>query len=246
MDAVLGNKYTFIFVLIRISMVLTFGVFFGDKRLLKRANIVLIVAISLLLTPVVDFQYENSLTKFEFMRILVTEILIGFSIGYISKLLTYIMSTAGSIIDIQGGFSIAQVYDPSTQNQVSVVSSLFSLITLLCFLLNDFHLVFLDIVMDSFKYIPIGSMIELSSILRLATTCITIATCIALPIIGVIFIIDVVLGIAAKTIPQINIFSVGYIIKTATTVILIYFYTIVLNKFVINISNMLFTFLKQL
>ena len=241
-----SNKYAFIFVLARISFILAFSVFWGDKRILKSIKVGFIVLVSMLVTPTLELNLPSELSTAEFSSILILECFIGFSIGYVSNLIVNILQMAGSLIDVQGGFSMAQVFDPTTQSQVTLVSQFLMLVGMLFFILNDFHVEFLEIIIDSFTFIPIGSTLEVSSIISLVIKGIGIAVCIALPVIGVIFVIDIILGISAKTMPQLNLFSVGYIVKIFVTLILMYVYILVINKFVIYITELVFKFLLTL
>lgn len=246
MEYILANKYTFIFVLVRVSMILTFGVLYSDKRVSKPFKIALIFLITMVLTPVVPTDRIVNISEYDFVSILITEAILGFIIGFISNMITHTIIMAGSIIDTQGGFGMAQIFDPTTHSQTSVVAQLMLLVGSLCFLLNNFHITFLSIVMDSFKFIPIGEVIDLTSVIQVVVSCISISLCISLPIIGIIFMIDVILGISTKTMPQLNLFSVGFIVKICATMVLMYMYIFILNNVVTMVTSVIFDFLSNL
>lgn len=254
MDVLIQNKYAFIFVLIRISVILTFGIFFGDKRLNNMVKFAFIFLITMIVTPTIETGvYSSTLSDFEFTTIIISEVLIGLIIAFMSILITNIMQTAGAIIDIQGGFGMSQVFDPTTQTQTSIVSQFLIAVGMLFFVMNDFHITFIKIIIESFDYIPIGVLINLSdfgnliqTVIKTTITSISIGVCIALPVIGVIFMVDVILGIATRTMPQLNLFSVGYIVKIFTTMILIYIYTLSVNYFINMITNYIFKCIERL
>ena len=100
--------------------------------------------------------------------------------------------------------------------------------------------------MDSFKFIPIGEVIDLTSVIQVVVSCISISLCISLPIIGIIFMIDVILGISTKTMPQLNLFSVGFIVKICATMVLMYMYIFILNNVVTMVTSVIFDFLSNL
>lgn len=246
MDFILQNRFAFIFVLTRVSMIVTFGVLFNDKRISKMFKFGLIFFISVIATPIVSTENMKDIHNILFITLLINEILIGFTIGFISNLVTHTITMAGSLIDTQAGFGMAQTFDPTTQSQVSIISQLMLLVSSFCFLLNDFHITFLEILLDSFRYMPIGTTITVTKIIPIITSCIAVAVCIALPVIGVIFLIDVVLGISAKTMPQLNIFSIGFIVKIAVAMILMYSYIISLNGIIKMISKFLFANIQKI
>lgn len=254
MDLLIQDKYTFIFVLTRVSVILTFGIFFGDKRINTMVKFAFIFLITMIVTPTISsVTTDIGLSDFQFTITIISEVLIGLIIGFVSTLITNTIQTAGSIIDIQGGFGMSQVFDPTTQTQTSIVSQFLVTFGLLFFVLNDFHVTFLELIIESFRAIPIGELLTLSdfsnildTVIRISATAISLGVCIALPIIGVIFMVDVILGISTRTMPQLNLFSVGYIVKIFVTMILMYVYTASINYFIVMITKYIFQCIERL
>lgn len=253
MDSLILNKFDFIFVLLRLSVIFTFGVFYGDKRIPKTAKTAFVFLVALIVSPTLDNEINANMSSYEFTLTIMSEVIVGLIIGLTSTAILNSMSMAGSIIDMQGGFGMAQVFDPTTQSQTSIVSQFLTSFGLLFFILNDFHITFLELSINSFKTIPIGYINDLhnmsnivTSSLKILISAISIGVCIALPIIGIIFMVDAILGIATRTMPQINIFSVGYIVKIMTTMMLLYFYTLSINIFIKNTSEYIFQMIERL
>lgn len=253
MDSLILNKFEFIFVLLRISVIFTFGAFYGDKRLNKMAKIAFIFLVSFLVAPTLDVDINYNMNSYEFTVLIVSEVLIGIIIGLTSTAILNTLNMAGSMIDMQGGFGMAQVFDPTTQSQTSIVSQFLVSFGLLFFILNDYHITFLELAINSFNTIPIGFINNIAdmsnmimSALKILLAAISMGVCVALPIIGIIFMVDVILGIATRTMPQINIFSVGYIVKIITTMILLYFYTFSINGLVKMISEYVFKAIERM
>lgn len=246
MDIILNNQYTFILVLIRISVIITLATFFNDKRFPNIIKIGLVFLITIILTPIVPNQIQNDITMLDFSNMVMTETLTGLIIGFSLNILSYIFLIAGDLVDTQGGFAMAQVFDPTTQSQATLMGKFMVTVAMISFVANDFHHTIIEIAMNSFQTIPIGHSILNESILRFTTNSILYGVAIAAPIIGILFMIDMILGITTKTMPQINVFSVGFIIKLFSSVILVYVYMILLNKLTIYISNIIFTFVKNL
>lgn len=254
MDILIQDKYTFIFVLTRISVILTFGIFFGDKRVNTMVKFALIFLITMIVAPTIpSITTEIGLSDFQFTTTIISEVLIGLIIGFISTLITNAIQTAGSIIDVQGGFGMSQVFDPTTQTQTSIVSQFLITFGLLFFILNDFHITFLELIIKSFDAIPIGELLTLSdfssilnAVIKISASAISVGVCIALPVIGVIFMVDIILGISTRTMPQLNLFSVGYIVKIFVTMILMYIYTASINYFIVMITKYIFQCIERL
>lgn len=151
---------------------------------------------------------------------IMTEAIVGLSLGLLAALWMYAFQVAGGFIDLQMGFSIASVFDPQTGVQTPLMGKfLYYLAILLLFALDGHHLL-LDGIFYSYKYVPLGATLhgfETGEAGRYAVTVVAgmflIAFQMALPIVGTLFLVDVALGIMARTVPQMNIFVVGIPLK---------------------------------
>lgn len=151
------------------------------------------------------------------------EILIGLVLGFMVGLLFAAMQLAGFIMGYQMGFAIANVLDPVGGQQSSVLGQFFFLFGLLTFLdVNGHHLVILGMV-ESYDIVPIGSasanlaLVDFMGILF--QNYFFLAIKLALPVLGIILMIDVSLGIVARTVPQMNVFLIGMPLKTLVGIV---------------------------
>lgn len=239
------NPIIMILVLVRISTMFSFSIFFGDKRISSFVKIGICVMISFLITPnitqTIDIDISNSILAIYLAK----EFLIGSIIGLSSMVITNSFSIAGSLIDIQGGFGMSQVFDPGTRTQTSLISKLFSTTALMLFVAQGLHVELLKIFLETFNTIPIGGDINYISVVNLFVKCILIGTAIAIPILSLIFMIDILLGISAKTMPQLSVFSVGFIIKCFATILFIYIYTVAFSNITRYVSHIVFSFITN-
>ncbi len=149
-------------------------------------------------------------------------ILIEFSIGLIIGLVISIsissIEFAGRLFGIQMGLAMANVVDPTTSEQTSVLSQLLKICFYLLFLSLDGHLMLLKALFDSFQMLPLGiGSLDIShaqpSVLKLIYDVIYRAMIIALPITAMVLFINTALGILSKIVPQVNVFVLGVIIN---------------------------------
>jgi flagellar biosynthetic protein FliR len=147
------------------------------------------------------------------------EILAGLVIGYASTLVFLGVMLAGQVIDFQMGFSIVSLIDPITNLRVSIVGQLKYMISLLVFLTINGHHLLLSALAKSFEVSPLStfniSQTTADNMVSLFCNLFVIALKIGLPAIGVLLMTTVVLGILARTVPQMNVFIVGMPLKIA-------------------------------
>lgn len=148
----------------------------------------------------------------------VRETVIGAVIGFVAHLVTATAEVAGGIIDMQTGFLAGMMMNPLTAASSSVLEQLYFLLATLVFLALDGHHILLLALVRTFEVLPAGAAWEIGSLAagRLAalTSGVLITGCsIALPVLAVTLLLDVVLAILARTVPQIQVFFVGLPVK---------------------------------
>ncbi len=173
----------------------------------------------------------------------VKEALIGLILGFIVQLLFYAVQVAGGLIDMQMGFSLANVIDPRTGVYVPITGSFKNILATLYFLtINGHHLLLRGIVASyqavpiANAWIPLGDQHVLQFVVKLFAQMFASAFLMAAPIVVALFLVDLSLGIIAKSVPQFNIFVVGIPIKVIAgflvmIVVLPAFFTVISSLF---------------
>jgi len=157
----------------------------------------------------------------EYVYYVIRESLIGILLGFVAYLFFTVVQIAGSFIDMQMGFGIANVIDPMTGAQSPVFGSFKYMIAMLLFLtMNGHHYLLLGI-MDSYQLIPLDNSFfaalsngpPTEALTRSVSAAFTLAFQMAAPIVVSMFLVDLALGILTKTAPQFNVFVVGMPLK---------------------------------
>jgi len=189
-----------------------------------------------------------------YILLIIKEVGVGLALGFTAALVLYTVQIAGAFIDFQMGFSIASVMDPQTGTQVPIIGHFKYILALLFLLTVNGHHLMLDGVMQSFQTFPVESISFSAKIEDVAhfftilfVEMFMIALQIALPIVGTLFLVDVALGILAKTVPQLNIFAVGFPLKIIVGFIMlflsmpIFFYILqfLFEKILISMSQLM-------
>ncbi|MCE5168070.1 flagellar type III secretion system protein FliR [Paenibacillus profundus] len=166
-----------------------------------------------------------------YIVIIVREVLIGLLIGFLAQLFFTAVQTAGSFVDIQIGFGIANVIDPLTGTSAPVMGNFKYIFVVLLFLGMNGHHYFIDGIMKSFEWLPLddnsffqqianGNITEF--LVQSFTQAFIIAFQISAPLIVALFLTDVALGFLARTAPQFNIFVVGIPIKIIVGLVMLF------------------------
>lgn len=147
----------------------------------------------------------------------VKELSIGLIMGYLTTVFFDVATMAGQLMDVQIGFGMAQIYDPQTQNQVSLVSSLLNYALLLLFFLANGHHALIRILGFTFEKIPVGQVLLGQDLALMVAQAVglafSMAVTVALPIVAAELVLEVVLAILTRSVPQLNVFVVGISVK---------------------------------
>ena len=205
----------FLFVFFRVGALILFVPILGSRQIPPVLKIGFIFFIAIVTFPLVkDQPLPEPRGVVELAIFLIMDVTIGLAIAYIARLIFAAVQVAGTVVDFQMGFGVVNVIDPQTETQVSVTAQFHNILAVLIFLATDAHHFIIQAIVDSF-FILNPAEISFASItpeymLYLFSGTFTTAIKIAAPIMAILFFLSVGLGLVARTVPQMNVFIVGF------------------------------------
>ncbi|MEE1038159.1 MAG: flagellar biosynthetic protein FliR [Eubacterium sp.] len=209
----------FLLVFVRVATFIFSAPFFSTRNVPKRVRIGLSVFVTYLMYAFYQpHVYPEYNTVLGYGVIVMKEVAVGLLLGAGSQLCTSIVLFAGRIVDMEVGLSMANVFDPNTNQQTSITGTFFQFGVLLILYSTGLHRYLLKALMETFTLIPIaGAKFNLDSLLETMVTFladyIVIGFRICLPVFASITLMNIILGLLAKLAPQMNMFSVGIQLK---------------------------------
>ena len=212
-------------VLFRLSGIFLFAPLFGSSAVPVRIRVMLAVGLSLCVypalvqpgaaaLPLIAPLLEGGLGLWSVVGVTATELMVGLVIGFGASLPLTGMQLAGHIIDQQIGLGLAGVFNPDLNEQGSVVGEFLFMMALTVFLVLGGHRILLSTLVGSFSLVPLGGFVPGSDVLQLIMGLMTVMFDLALrvagPLLCLIFLQTVALGFIARTVPQLNILSIGF------------------------------------
>lgn len=196
--------------------------------------------LSMVMLPVVDTTTLE--VDSMYFLLLLKEVAVGLLIGLIAYIILSAVQIAGGFIDFQMGFAIANVIDPQTGAQGPLIGQYFYITALLFLLSVDGHHLLIDGMYYSYELIPLDGLIKVGDefaafILETFNQMFIIAFQVSIPVVGCLFLVDIALGLIARTVPQLNVFVVGLPLKIAVSFFVLSFFI----ALYITLSKMLFT-----
>ncbi len=151
------------------------------------------------------------------------QVLIGVSLGFAVRIVFSAVEFAGEIIGLQMGLNFAGFFNPMTGGEATAVSRFFGVAVSWLFIVINGHLLLIGAVVQSFHAFPVGP--EPFAFLRAVQPQVwgievfRLGLWIALPMIGMLLFVNLVLGVISRVAQQMNIFSIGFPITLAVGLI---------------------------
>ncbi|HYE84006.1 MAG TPA: flagellar biosynthetic protein FliR [Clostridia bacterium] len=226
-SVILVDKFLILLlVFVRMSSLFVITPVFGRREMPSYLKIGLAFFCSYILVPMlgdVSTEYSNLLS---FAVIAGKEFLVGIIIGYVSFLVFSALYVAGQIIDMQIGFGMVNVLDPTMNTQVPITGNLIYILTTLFFLSIDGHHILLSALYKSYSVLPIDGFAfteaMVNNMISVFTDTFVLGFKISIPVIAAALLAEVALGILSRTVPQMNVFVVGMPLKIGIGLLTLY------------------------
>ena len=209
----------FLLIFVRMSSFVVTAPFFSMNNVPRRVKAGFAFFVSVLVyTSVLDHEIIQYQSVISFAIIVIKEAMTGLLIGFGANICLSILNLAGKLADMEIGLSMVQIFDPMTRDQSGFMGSIYTYSIMLILLVTNMHHYIIRAFLESYELIPIGG-VKFSSEKIVETVCIFLANYISiafrfcLPIVAAIMLLNALLGVLAKTSPQMNMFAVGIQLK---------------------------------
>ena len=199
---------------LRILALFTSAPVLSAKSLTARTRVSLAFFIALCAQPGLADQPVISLNDPLALAVAAQQVLVGLSIGLAARIVFSAVELAGEVVGLQMGLNFAGFFDPATSSQSSTVGRFFGNTTMLLFVVTNGHLLLIHTVVASFGTFPLGQ--EVTPVLaamklhELGALMFRYGLWIALPMIGILMFVNIVLGVMSRVAPQMNVLAVGF------------------------------------
>lgn len=138
---------------------------------------------------------------------------IGLVLGFLVYVLFQAVSAAGGMIDAFAAFTSAQLFDPLSKTTSGPVSRLYQTLGTAVLFVSNGHLLLIGGLSRTFEMSPVsGFRIDRVGTLLVhdVLAFLTAAVQIAAPILGALFVTELLLGLASRAAPKLNIMVLGF------------------------------------
>ena len=210
----LNDFIQFTLVLGRIAGIFAAIPLFGGRRVPLNVRAAAILAMTIVLFPIVRGNIPQLPgDSISLVILIVRESLIGLSLSLLSQVIFAAVEFCGQMIGGQMGLSMASMFDPD-MGQVTVISNFQDLLAMLLFMSLGIHHIFIRAIVESYSLVPVGAWHMSEGLIHFFVVTISglfvLAIKLAAPVMVSLLASAVILGIMARSFPQMNIFMISF------------------------------------
>ncbi|HOK87660.1 MAG TPA: flagellar biosynthetic protein FliR [Fervidobacterium sp.] len=208
-------------ILSRLTGMMVIAPMFASFTLPTEILVALLVALSYMTLPHVAVMVPITLPLATIVTSLIFNFFIGFFIGLIAYTIASAVYTGSEIFGIQSGFNVSGSLDPTVEES-PITSEFIYLMSLYVFVSLKGHILIYEAVIKSVEKFPLV-LTDLpfdklnAQYFQIFLDMFLFSLQIALPIIGLMFLINVLFGVLSRLVPQMNVFMVA---MPASTIIM--------------------------
>lgn len=214
-EQILRMVALFVWPMLRIGALFISIPVFSGQPVPARVRLMLALAMTWLVMPLLPAPPPFELLTYPGVMIAIHQVFIGILSGFLLRMVFAAVVFGGQAIAYSMGLGFASMVDPQTGVQVPVIAQFYTMLTTLLFLAMDGHLLLIEILVDSFRTIPVSingiSEAGIWSLLAWSSRIFAGGLLMALPVILGLLLVNLGFGVATRAAPQMNVFAVGFV-----------------------------------
>ena len=210
-DFLSQGVFAFLIVFVRMGAAITIMPGVGDSFTPQRIRLIIALALSLVLAPMVYDSVPDPIPPVPILFTLIgIEFIIGLFFGTIARTFMAALDVAGMVISLASGLGNAQLFNPGFSSQGSLIGAFFSITgVVILFTTNMHHMLFYGL-LGSYEMFPIGNLPDSGSMAEIMAQTLSssfmIGVQIGAPFLVVSLVVYIGMGVLTRLMPQVQVF----------------------------------------
>lgn len=184
-----------------------------------QVRVAVVLALAALMTPLVRLHAGLPDTPATLALALGGELLVGITVGLVLRIGFAALQLGGLMIAQESGLAFGQIVDPVYGQEESILSTTYAQVAVVVYLLLGGHRELLAACLDTFQAVPLLTHpASMEAALQLVLAALAsggeLTLRVAAPVLLTLMLVNLVLGFLSRTLPQINVTTVGFALKT--------------------------------
>ncbi|WP_413558703.1 flagellar biosynthetic protein FliR [Bdellovibrio sp. HCB209] len=245
----------FALIFLRMIAFVVASAFFGSESIPVSVKVLLSLVLSVMLFPIVRISNVDYLViSNEIISLAIRELVVGLSIGFLTRIFFFVVSMVGDLIAMSLGLSAGQMFNPLLGTTGNAMESFYSTLGTLVFLAINGHHILIRAIFESYSLVPVSSLSlnigPFGEIATFGSTALILTIKMCAPVLVTILLVNLAMGILGRAVPQINVLvtSIPVTIMIGMTVVFICLPLMIMemNGLVEMTASQVFKFMKAL
>lgn len=221
--------FSFLLIFTRVGTALMLMPGIGDSFTPTNVRLLFALGLSLVMTPVlVNFLPGTPSTPAAMFFLIASEVIVGFFIGTIMRVLMSAIDTMGMIVSLNTGFANAQVFNPGLGSQGSIIGALMTIFGTTMILTSNMHHFLLLSIFESYQLFDPNILFQYTGqmadiIAQVVNASFNTGVKLAMPFIIVSLIIYLGFGLLGRLMPQIQVFFLALPVQIIVATLTLFF-----------------------
>jgi len=205
----------FFMVLVRMSAFVVSWPVFGVENVSQQIKILLALVITMVVFPTLTMTAaQGEALKGDLGLLVVREVFVGLSLGFLARLFFFSFRVAGEMLSQAMGLTSAQVYNPTMGGQITSVEQYYVTLASFFYLAVNGHHFLISGLVDSYQWVPPATLsLNVSQFVgvgHMVQEVIELGLKMSAPVVVSILVVNLVLGVVGKTVPQLNVLITSF------------------------------------
>ena len=205
-------------VFVRVGALLATLPFFSAASIPVRVRLALGAVVAFLVAPVLPVSEMAQANLWALVRVLAIEAIVGLLLGFVCRMIFFAIELAGNIIATEIGLSLPPSINPFNAAQNMAPATILYWMGIMLLLGFDLHHWMVIAFYRSYELLPVGiahgSQPLFYDVIERSAGIFQIALQMTAPVLAASFIITLVFSVLGRAVPQMNVFSESYAVRT--------------------------------
>jgi len=201
--------------LLRMSAFVVSWPIFGAELNTHQIKVLFALILTMVLFPTLNWTPDQvAALKGDITVLAVREVFIGLALGYLARFFFFSFRVAGEMISQAMGLSAASVFNPALGGQTTAVEQLYMALASLFYIAVNGHHYLITGLVKTLDVVPVAQMTlntsQFTGVGHMLQEVMELGLKFSAPVVISILVVNVILGVVGKTVPQLNVLITSF------------------------------------
>jgi flagellar biosynthetic protein FliR len=205
----------FCMLMLRLSAFVVTWPVFGQEMGNHQVKVLFALILAMVLFPTMKWNPQQAaVAKADLFVLSAREIFVGLSLGFLARFFFFSFRVAGEMIAQAMGLSSAQMFNPAFGGQTTSVEQFYVAMASLFYLAVNGHHYLISALVRTLDYVPVAQMTlntsQFPGVANFVQEVIELGLKFSAPVVISILVVNLILGVVGKTVPQLNVLVTSF------------------------------------